>query len=309
MLATTLSFATAAIGEEPISLTVQVVNDSDKADADVYLLLTGKPLTIDGDEYPILVSDIAVADSTSGHEMNPPVDATELSTMPTNGATVMSQFTGKERPIYEFGITTLASGVLFVSYDQPITWSESAPTPKEKFRFDKMEVTYDERIDKVADLTTIDFFGIPMQMERFSDPSNDLSRQAVKTFYSSSATLASTLDDLVGSPGAPAVFRDTKGNPWDPVKDDFTNFARMLAPGYIASTKANGSPAPYPSFDGYLDSLLQADYAFLDSGRANGSHYEYTASIASDGKDDGKNGYIITLTGTTDPAPPPPATG
>jgi hypothetical protein len=304
LLATGLSFAATAAGG--ISLTVQVVNDSDKADADVYLLLTGQPLKIDDSVFPIDVSGIAVADSTGGHEENPPVDAQALNSMTDTNQTVTSQFTGKIRPIYEFEITTLASGVLFVSYDQPITWSRAAPTPKEKFRFDKMEVTYDERIDKVADLTTIDFFGIPMQMEDFSDLSGDLSRNAVMTFYTSSATLAESLDDLVGSPGGPAVFRDTKGNPWDPAKDDFTNFARMLAPGYISSTKGNGSPAPYPSFDGYLDSLLKADYTFVDSGRANGSVYHYTGSIASDGKDDGKNGYIITLRGTTDPQPPDP---
>jgi hypothetical protein len=290
----------AAIHSSFALLKVQIVNDSGLPDSEVFLLLTGQPLNAAENKGPIKVTGIGVANSTGGVKNDPPATSKPVSVLPNTGEKLTSKFSGRVLPIYEFSIETLGSGVLYVSYKTPLSWVSAAPTAHDKLRFDKLELTYDAAIVSVANLTSIDFFGIPLQLENFSRALEKLTLKRTHTFYASTPTLLSKFAAL----GASSAFLSTSGAPWVPSRD-FSTFARVIAPGQFSSASATGSPAPYPSFDGYLQSLLKANYTFTEKGFANNSHYDYTGKIESDGE----GGYMIRLKGTTTPPPPSPLPG
>ncbi|KJV10007.1 hypothetical protein VZ95_07845, partial [Elstera litoralis] len=177
-----------------------------------------------------------------------------------------------------------------ISFGTAITYSGgTAPTAiQENFRWDKMEFGYP---GSGADLTSLDFFGIPLQFD-FIDSAGTILETA--TFYSSTATLLSTLYNLSSSTMGTAFMPNGAFDP--------STFYRVLGPGTIASN--NGSAAPYPSFSGYLAALATAGTSFTVTGTAgvgapapipNAVTYTYSGSFASDNA----NGFILTLTGTT----------
>lgn len=267
-------------------LTVEIVNDSGQADSDVYLLLTGDSLAVTGNAPSVL--NLPQAKGAS-------VTASALNGLSSGSNTILSPLTGQSRPIYSFGLSTIVSGRLLVSFGTPITYADNAaPTAtSETCRWDKMEFGYP---GSGADLTSLDFFGIPLQFE-YLDGSGTVLDSA--TFYTSTETLLSTLYNLsastMGSAFMPVVSSDTI---------DLSTFQRILGPGTIASASTAGSPAPYPSFSGYLTALVAGAQTFTISGTAgvgspapanNAVSYAYTGSFASDGAD----GFTLTLTGTT----------
>ncbi|MGH8045743.1 MAG: beta-1,3-glucanase family protein, partial [Chthoniobacterales bacterium] len=278
-------------------LQVQVVNDSGLPDNEVFLLLTGQPLNTALNKGPIKVAGIGVANSTGGVKNDPPVKGLAVSALQNTGEKLVSKFSGRTLPIYGFTMETLASGVLYVSYRKPLEWVSAAPTARENIRFDKLELTFDAAIVSVANLTSIDFFGIPMQLERFVRNLDKLTLTQTHTFYTSTPTLLEKLAAL----GMSGAFVSTSGAPW-PMSKDFTNFARVVGPGQYAASSPTGSPAPYPSFDGYLQSLMKSNYTFKEKGFANDCHYDYTGRVEGDGA----GGYLIRMKGTTTPPPPAP---
>ena len=281
-------------------LDVQVVNDSGLPDSEVFALLVGQPVVSGG---AISVSGLAVANGAIVN--SPAVNSQAISTLAPAGFNVQSQFSGRSLPVYTFTINSIASGAFIVSYNQAVSYSDSNPSPvTSNFRFDQCELTFDPTIASVANLTSIDAYSIPMQMEVLASATATVPL-ARRTYFTSTEGLIATFESLqcagafygIASPGAPL-------GPWKP-SEGLDRFVRILGPGKISSGNLAGSPSPFPSFGAYLGSLLtppEGPYRLAVTGNASGSTYSYGGTVESDGA----GGYRIALSGTTVPPPPSP---
>ncbi len=218
-----------------------------------------------------------VASSTSG----------ALSSLTPTGATVPSPYTGKSLPVYSFTMTTVGSGNLYLSYNAPLTVPTS-PTVRTPTRFQSVEFSYSAAIASNGDLTSIDFFGIPLELSTHdpSDKERALAKDRV-TYYTSTPTLLGAM--LAANPELQCAILRTDGAPFDP-NNPMTNFARIVGPNQVAAggtppvtncpatapsgwtggtwppVPPAGSPWPYPSFASYLDSLAAAPaYTFTEA--------------------------------------------
>lgn len=279
-------------------LTVQLVNDSGLPDSEVYAMLIGQPVASGGF---ISVNGIAVANG--GIVNNPAVESQAVSTLGSAGFSIVSTFSGRTLPVYQFTINSIASGAFLVSYQTNISYSNSNPSPiTSNFRFDQCELTFDPSIVSVANLTSIDAYAVPMQLEVFATAGEKFPN-ARRTYYTSTEGLIAKF----GSLGCSNAFyaRGSSGPVrWTP-SSGFGDFIRILGPGKLSSNNKSGSPSPFPSFTNYLASLLptpSTGYQFTVSGNANGSTYDYSGVVVSDNN----SGYKINLTGTTSPVPPSP---
>jgi len=116
------------------------------------------------------------------------------------------------------------SGRIYFSYGSPVT---SAEPPTWPTRYDKVEVTY----PGVANLTAVDFFGIPFSLRAENSSGKSLGR------LKWNATTQQVEDALLAIPGAQRAL----------VKSHAGGFARILSPQL--------SPSSYPSLKRYFDSL------------------------------------------------------
>lgn len=272
------------------SLTVELVNDSDRDDSAVFMLLTGTAVDVTGG-----VTTLQLPQSTTGS-----TTAGALQSMTASGTLVSTQ-TGKTCNIYPFQVNTLSSGRLLVSFDSALVYANNAaPTAtNQTMRWDKLEFGFP---GSGADLTSIDFFGIPLQFEYFDAWGKLLTRM---TYYTSTPTLLNTMYQLDTS-AMPAAFQQYGSGAlsynWTPGTDPLANFVRLLGPQTLAAQ--NNPPTPYPSFAGYLNALVSAGTPFTLNGiggvgapaPANNSvSYSYTGTVTSDNA----GGYLVQLTGTT----------
>ncbi|WP_447975266.1 fibronectin type III domain-containing protein [Nitrospira sp. Kam-Ns4a] len=278
----------------PGALAVQLVNDSGLHDSQVYGLLTGKSLGWPSGGPPPGLSYLDIAASPTGTQHAKPL------TSMTPCGTITSAYTGKTRPIYQFGISAISSGRLMVSYGTPVAVTNgNFPTGTESFRWDKMEFGYP---NSGADLTSMDFFGIPMQYDYLDSSGNILTTMS---YYASTSTILSQLYGL--SPQMKRAFQGVGSSSlgtWTP-SQPLTRFARVMGPSLLASNSATGSPTPYPSFGAYLASLVGQSFTVSGAGNAgcpNQVGYTYKASLASDGH----SGYTVTLTSTSSMTNGPP---
>ncbi|MCI0568114.1 MAG: hypothetical protein L0Z52_07990, partial [Acidobacteria bacterium] len=281
-----------------IALAIQVVNDSGLDDSQVYLLLTGTGVgwPVGGPPSGLAYLDIGVTPKGSQQ-------AKALTSMTPCGTTT-SAYTGKTRNIYQFGVGAISSGRLMVSYISPVAVSNgNFPTGTETFRWDKMEFGYP---GSGADLTSMDFFGIPMQFDYLDGTGQSF---ATMTYYASTPTLLNALYTLNPATMGNAfqAIGSSKLGTWTPSRS-LTTFARLMGPSLLASNSTTGSPSPYPSFGAYLASVTgQTQPAFTVSGAGNAGcsnavGYTYSASFASDGH----GGYTVTLTSTSSMTNGPP---
>ncbi len=283
------------------ALTLEIVNDSSQPDTNVYVLLAGSTITASG----ITFQDLAVPQAS--------VTGTLLSAFTKSGQ-VVSPFTGRTLDVYTCTISDVSSGLLYFSNGQGVTYSgTTAPTANEAYRFDQSELTYTNGTGGSGDLTSINFLGIPLQYEVF-DATDDL--VGTRTFTSS---LESIVEQFPA--GSESAFVATGGGAWD--GSSFTNFARILGPPTLIPANSTGSPAPYASFAGYLESLIGQTFTVSGTNSfpettynvpnesagttpvtvpAYTSTYTYSGTVAGNAT----TGYTINLTGTT--VPPPPAT-
>lgn len=272
------------------NLTVEIVNDSGNADSAVFLLLTGNSVSVDGNIQWLQLPQSNPGTATAG----------ALNLLSQQG-TLVSPYTGQTLPVYQFTVNTLISGRLLVSLGTAITYdNNAAPTATtQTMRWDKIEFAYPA---SGADLTSIDFFGIPLQFDYLDGSGNVL---ASMSFYTSTPTLLTSLYNLSPSTMTQA-FQQYSGGAlsygWNPSTGSLSDFLRVIGPQTF--TGDGGSPAPYPSFGGYLNALATAGTQFTISGiggvgspaPANNSvSYQYTGTVASDGN----GGYIVAFTGTT----------
>ena len=321
--AAALLFALAATGagaETP--LTVQVINDSGHEDYNVFLLLGGQAIKLaNGTVLPFSAANVATVDTSAASPnqvagtLGCPTGApTSCSALPVAGASITSPYSGKARTTYSFSVTTAGSGTLYLSYGTPITYT-SAPTVYTQARWQLVELSYDQNIASVGDLTSIDFFGIPIEMTTFA--AGDTAQAAPltrSTYYSSTETLLKSLYALNANMGY--AMRTTSGGTFTPGTTDISQFARVVGPNQMAApgssmisptdpNYAQGSPFPYPSFADYLDSLVAASYTFVEKDDATISAYVFNYAGTVTGNR--TSGYTITLTGTTQAPSPLPS--
>jgi hypothetical protein len=326
----------AASAQTPI--TIQVVNDSGLADSQVFLLLGGQDVT-DANKVVHSFSASGIPTVNTAGAVTQAVQAAPL-VCPTPpgactgfaqaldaagmGLTVDSPYSGtKGLNVYQFTVTTAGSGTLYASYGTPLRYLE-APTVTSNLRFQSVEFTYSQFVTSTADLTSIDFFGIPIQMQTYAAGDTTFASPVdYVTYYTSTPTL---LDAFTRAhPHLKYAFMRTDGMPFDPAADSMSDFARIVGPNQIAAPggsplqlpaskptgyggawpPAQGSPWPYPSFADYLDSLVAAGYTFRENDAAVISAYtfDYTGTITGNRA----NGWNIVLAGTTSAPPPLPS--
>lgn len=285
-------------------LTVQVVNDSGLQDQDVYLLLAGT-----GIDVSTTSTQLATSDPSSGT-----VTATQVSALPlaSSPSTIVSTYTGQTLNLYQFTLDTITAGELLVSFQDPVHSTaggipDAGNSSDTDFptRWDHLEITYPGEVD----LTSINAYGIPLQLD-FLDPSSGDTLSTL-TYYASTPTILGALYNLDTSTMGSA-FYDTSGQSgfqaaWTAPTPSLGTFARVLGPSGILSTTQQ-DPSPYPSFQDYLDALAGAATTFTMTGSAGAgsgalpAEYTYTGSVSSDGN----GGYAVTLSGTMTTSPGPP---
>ena len=224
-----LFLAAAAPCTAQSSITVEIVNNSAQTSDNVYVLLTGDPA------YPLTVSGITANTST------------QLSALTNN----------------EFTLSAISSGRIIFSFGASVNADQQMTTPSA--RFDKVELTYPGS----ANLTAVDFFGIPFRLETLDASGNVL--QAL-TYYTSANSLNSILQALAPK----AVIETTAG--------DAT--ARILSPELC--------PAAYPSMQQYVNSVVNQTVeiggTYVGPVAPSPNTYDYSGTF-------GKKG-TITLSGT-----------
>ncbi len=162
-----------------------------------------------------------------------------------------------------FSIGTISSGRLFVSYGGPYTVKEDgleAPT-----RYDKIEFTN----PGVADLTAVDFFAIPFDLQAF-----DASGAAVGSALTYRCNTATILEKLRAfAPGAE-------------VRSPSGQFLRFLAP--------KNAPASYPSMEPYVKSMagqtIEVEDEYANAKYPPSVNVKYSGTFQPNGS--------ITLNGT-----------
>lgn len=295
----TIAVATGA----PNNVIVQLINDTDNAGGDAKMFVLFDTPKDSGS-----VTGIDLLKNSGGATAS--ATGAALSTLWPKGKkgqpTFTSPYTAKARPIYSFTLDDVDSGRLTFSYAEAAAIvNGNAPTASAHYRYDKLEITYLSGAQSGGgNLTAIDFFAIPLQVEVTHWGETTPDPLQTKSIYASTPTVLNALKGLAPNTMGPA-FRNTSGAAYHfPATGelDLSDFARVLSPNTIAAAASSGSSAPYPSFGGakgYLESLVGKTYA-LNGAQYGG--YKYHATFAHDGK----GGYTVQCTGTTTVAPAAP---
>ena len=219
------------------SITVEIVNNSGQTPDNVYVLLTYDPT------YPFSVSGITGNTST------------QLSALVNN----------------QFTLSAISSGRIIFSYGAAVAANQQPTTPSA--RFDKVELTY----PGAANLTAVDFFGIPFKLETLDASGNVLQ---TLTYYTSTNSLNSTL--LALAPNAIVQIPQSDAT------------ARILSPEL--------SPSSYPSMQGYVNSVanqkVEISGTYVGPVAPSPNNYNYTGTFGDNGS--------ITLSGTMTQSATPP---
>lgn len=199
---------------------------------------------------------------------------------PTPGQSVAM---GQDR--YSFTTTDFESGRIFISYRGKMPDEESKIDPFSNSipRNDKVEITYQLKNGAPtgsANLTAVDYFGIPMMIETLDASGNVL---ATFTYYANLDTVVKGLDDIDNKIATDAKIM--KGN----------EFLRVVAP--VKWAPGSGAPTanPYPSMKPYFDSVSGQSVNIVGQydgvpGQYSPAAYNYTGTLASSGD--------ITFSGT-----------
>ncbi|MBL9137602.1 MAG: fibronectin type III domain-containing protein [Verrucomicrobiales bacterium] len=284
-------------------VTIEIVNDSGRPDSSVFLKAPGFRVPGHGDatilpaRLFVDLSDPAPADAASA----------PLSSLAIDGAAppypIVSSISGNTNTVYSVQVDFINSGGLYFTYDRPFSFTGSMPSPPPNsagnaYRYDYAEFTINdtEPWNNAIDVTYVDKFGIPMQIEWFKG--NRL--VAGSYVYGSTRTL---VEAFVASGLGEAVFGLTESNitpGWrysGPAS--YTNFARILAPQKVDGTGA--SVSPYPDVTAYLNSLTGSSNSFqLNGGSPQGGYYYvgYSASLSTNAI-----GWLVTLAPGANPPP------
>src|SRR6266511_719317 len=152
-----------------------------------------------------------------------------------------------------FELSSISAGRMFFSYDDPVG---AAEPPRAETRYDKVELTY----PGVANLTAVDFFGIPFRLEALDGQDRSLGALGFD------ATTATIQDELLGIDGAGSALVTTRDG----------GFARILSPQLSLDS--------YPSFRPDIEAM--AGQTVTLRGAFFGTPYQefvYSGTFAGDG--------------------------
>lgn len=234
------------VGSAP-EITVKIVNNTPVASCNVYVLLTH--------------DSSSLGDSVTGIQFDAPTQLSSIS----NG---------------QFKTTQLTSGRLIFSYYGPVASNQDPNLAS--VRFDKVELTY----PGAANLTAVDFFGIPFKLQSLDINSNVLQTLA---YYTSTNTLVPLLTAIatntkVQTTCPAATPGCTSGTPCT------GSFARVLSPSILPSSSSD-----YPSMQPYVISVKGQTVTIAGTYEGpiglSPNTYKYTGTFS---QDDGS----ITLSGT-----------
>jgi hypothetical protein len=273
----------------PAQLTIQIVNDSGLSDSNIFVMVPGKS----GAQ---LDPQSLFVDKDTGSN-----NAVALSTLGVNGSAppfeIVSPISGNTNTVYSFQTTLIESGNIYFIYNNPFTFVNGVtPNPAPDggnggsgYRYDYAELSFlGGDVNNDVDLTYVDKFGIPLQVEWF-DGTNTAPASLVAGSYVYAAT--KTLANAFAASGfGNAVFsltnagaangNITPGWQYPAGTNAYDNFARILAPQKISA----GSP--YPSVTNILDFLATHPFT-LNGYSVQGNNYYL--------------GYEVGVTKTNDP--------
>lgn len=204
--------------------------------------------SVDSSNVYVLLTSSCTSDSVTGIELGTP---TQLSSL--NG---------------EFTTTQLTSGRLIFSYYGSVVFNQDPNNAS--VRFDKVELTY----PGAANLTAVDFFGIPFKLQSLDSNNTVLQTLA---YYTSTNTLVPLLAALAPSAVVQTTCPATPGCT--------TGFARVLSPSILPSLPS--LPSVYPSMQSYVTSV--AGQTVTIAGTYEGpigpspNTYKYTGMFSQDG--------------------------
>ncbi len=274
-------------------VTVQIVNDSGVPDSNVWVKVPGYPMA------PGLLTTTPSDLFVDLGSTNPPEPTSvQLSTLPTDGTTI-SSISGNMDTVYTCRIDYVNSGGMYFTYNEPFTFTNGltpSPPPDSQgnaYRYDYAEFTINDTnaANNAIDVTYVDKFGIPLQLEWFNGSSSDLVSGSY--VYASTKTLVSVFQN--GGLGQ-AVFALDSTNitaGWTySGPASYTNFARILSPQKVSIAH---SVYPYPTITNYLNSLTNNPF-WLNGASPQGGYYYvgYQAGIAAN-----SGGWLVTLAPTT----------
>jgi hypothetical protein len=169
-----------------------------------------------------------------------------LSSLPTAG-TLTSPLSGQTQNVYAVTAATLDSAVVYVS-KAPLTYCASAPAiATSAVAYQTVELTTGTGGGATtSDLTAIDYFGLPLQIESINLGSQATTHR--RTFYFSRDTIVAGLQ-------AVGAQKNSAGGLY-------------LGPGQVAAAN-QGNPTPFPSFKSYLHTLAKAGTSFTIAGAQN----------------------------------------
>ncbi len=280
-------------------VTIEIVNDSGRPDTNVFIMAPGKywsdvsqslaPVTPTNLFVNINGTNLTAATATS-------LPLTFLAT--SNSAPpylAVSSISGRTNTVYSFQADYIASGSIYFTYDNPFVFTNAlqpSPPPDSTgnaYRYDYAELSIKDTAaaNNAMDVTYVDKFGIPLQMEWFRG-SNLVSGSYV---YLSTKTM---VDRFSENGLGQAVFALTSNNitaGWTYAgPSSYTNFARILAPQKVSGTST--SVSPYPSITNYLNSLVGNPFWMNGAAPQGGYYYEgYIASMSTNA-----GGWLLTLT-------------
>ncbi|PHS10339.1 MAG: hypothetical protein COA88_02540 [Kordia sp.] len=208
------------------------------------------------------------------------------------------------------------SGRIYISYGKPWTVQNANYEPAQNItdpnfflRYDKMELTFNGNVADVADLTSIDYWGIPMQLETFLNETSVQTDQGLKT-DTTAQMVYDQLNNLTSTPQsglANALPANVPGKFTQQPTQPGSGFARIIGPS--SYPPVGGVPVtPYNLFEDYLTFLstkqeeVKTTIATISgtfsgvgpnvpaSGSQSAQGYNLTATIDSSND--------ITLTGT-----------
>jgi len=249
---------------QPVSgqLTIQIVNDSGLSDTNIYIMVPGAGGAT-------LNPQSLFVDKNTGVNT-----AVALSTLATNSwgtFTLVSPVSGNTDTVYSFQASYISSGTIYFIYNNTFVFSNGVtPSPSpgsgnggSGYRYDYAELTFIGPNANDVDLTYVDKFGIPLQLEWFQGTNTAATNlQAGSYVYASTRTLANLFaaNGFTGAVFGLTNAGTTNGNitpGWQYAAgtNPYANFARIVSPQKASGTGA--SVSPYPGVTNYLNFLVK----------------------------------------------------
>lgn len=257
----------------------EVVNDSAEADTNVFIKVPGYFWSASKTN---TVSQADLFVNLDTNQVSASYTSIPLTSLETAG-TLVSTVTGRTNRVYTFRAYDVKSGQIVVSYGRPFDFAGGKtpnPAPNQvgsDLRFEYAEFSIEDGTNDVynaVDLTYVDKFGIPLQLEWFRGASSAGALVNASYTYVSTKTLVDRFRSL-GLQNAVFSLDGTNMTPgWRYTgPDSFGQFARIIGP-----SKINGgigdSVAPYPDASHILNAAA-ATSGFTLNGDAPQGGYNY----------------------------------